>query len=93
MQPVDYDWSDVGNLATYLSLKEKYQPSQAPVMMINSKNNLVDAPEDMLVALLGIDDMCIVKKENILLITKQKNAEQVHLIVNQLKEHDQQMFL
>jgi len=91
--PVDLTWRDVGNVAVFLSIKNQYSKVYGQRICIKSKNNLIDAPDDMLVAILGVDDLCVVKKENILLITKQKYADQIRTIVNQLKEEEQKTYL
>lgn len=83
--PVDFSWCDVGNIEVFLSLKQQYNTLDANFISVDSHNNLVDVPS-RLVALVGVDDLCIVEVDDALLITKRKSAEEVRGIVKLLKQ-------
>jgi mannose-1-phosphate guanylyltransferase len=83
--PVDFSWCDVGNIEVFLSLKQQYNTLDANFISVDSHNNLVDVPS-RLVALVGVDDLCIVEVDDALLITKRKAAEEVRGIVKLLKQ-------
>ncbi len=83
--PVDFSWCDVGNIEVFLSLKQQYNTLDANFIGVDSHNNLVDVP-GKLVALVGVDDLCIVEVDDALLITKRKSAEDVRGIVKLLKQ-------
>lgn len=83
--PVDFSWCDVGNIEVFLSLKQQYNTLDANFISVDSHNNLVDVP-GRLVALVGVDDLCIVEVDDALLITKRKAAEEVRGIVKLLKQ-------
>lgn len=83
--PVDFNWCDVGNIEVFLSLKQQYNTLDANFISVDSRNNLVDVP-GRLVALVGVDDLCIVEVDDALLITKRKTAEEVRGIVKLLKQ-------
>ncbi len=83
--PVDFSWCDVGNIEVFLSLKQQYNTLDANFISVDSHNNLVDVP-GKLVALVGVDDLCIIEVDDALLITKRKSAEEVRGIVKLLKQ-------
>ncbi len=91
VHPVDFSWCDVGNLEIFCSLKERYTAVSKPIE-INAHNNLVDVP-GKLVALVGVDDLCIVETDDALLITKKEQAENVRAVVSYLKQNDLKNYL
>ncbi len=80
--PVDYAWTDVGNLAVFLSLKNIFPGNY---LSVDAHDNLVDSTKEI-VALIGVHDLCIVETNDALLITKKSEAEKVRSIVKQLKQ-------
>ncbi|MCX5922361.1 MAG: mannose-1-phosphate guanylyltransferase [Candidatus Dependentiae bacterium] len=86
--PVDFSWCDVGNIEIFLSIKNVCGGlNVSNVFETESHNNLVDVP-NKLVALIGVDDLCIVETDHVLLITKRDEAEKVRAIVKQLKQKE-----
>ncbi len=85
VMPVDFSWCDVGNIEVFLSLKQQYNTLDANFIGVDSRNNLVDVP-GKLVALVGVDDLCVVEVDDALLITKRDKAENVRGIVRLLKQ-------
>ncbi len=83
--PVDFSWCDVGNVAVFLALKNAQHQLKEKTIEVNSTNNLIDVP-DKLVALVGVDNLCIVQTADALLITKRDDAERVREVVSQLKQ-------
>ncbi|PKN03399.1 hypothetical protein CVU75_02425 [Candidatus Dependentiae bacterium HGW-Dependentiae-1] len=83
--PVTFSWCDVGNLEIFLTIKEKYGVHEQNCITVQSKNNLIDVP-GKLVALIGVDDLCVVETEHALLLAKRGDAEKVRAIVRQLKQ-------
>ncbi len=90
--PVDFSWCDVGNVDVFLSIKDEISLKKPEVVAVESHNNLVDVP-DKLVALVGVDDLCVVETSDALLITKRSDAEKVRAVVAQLKESNKTGFL
>ncbi len=86
--PVDFSWCDVGNVEIFLSIKEEAAGGPCNVVSVESNNNLVDVPHK-LVALVGVDDLCVVETADALLITKRQDVEKVRDIVQQLKKSPQ----
>jgi mannose-1-phosphate guanylyltransferase len=85
--PVDFSWCDVGNVKTFLSLKQQENKQDEKVVSYNANNNLVDVP-GKLVALVGVDDLCIIQSNDVLLIVHSSEAENVSAIVKQLKNQE-----
>ncbi len=83
--PVTFSWCDVGNLEIFLTIKEQQGVHEQHCITVQSKNNLIDVP-GKLVALIGIDDLCVVETEHALLITKRGETEKVRAVVKQLKQ-------
>ncbi len=88
--PGDFDWSDIGNLSTFLSL-QSLQDNQRKPLEINASNNLVTT--DLLTVLIGVDDLCIVKTNDVLLIAKRDEVEKVKLAVNELRKNNLKNYL
>jgi len=85
--PADISWCDVGNIGVLLSLQKEHNQPHAHTINIKSHNNLVHA--NTLVALIGVEDLCIVQTDDVLLITKKEEAERVKAVVGQLKQNKQ----
>jgi len=91
--PVEFAWCDVGNIATFVSLKNQHDQLKKNCISISSHNNLIETADDTLVVLVGVDDLCIVKTEDVLLILKKDHAEQVRSIVEYLRQQGQKIYL
>jgi mannose-1-phosphate guanylyltransferase/mannose-6-phosphate isomerase len=89
--PADLAWCDVGNLETFLSLKDQ-QYDQSHVVSIDSKNNLVEV-EDMLVALVGMENVCVIQNDNILLVVNRDQVEKVKMVLDVLKAEQHEEYL
>ncbi len=90
--PADFTWCDVGNIGIFLSLKQEHQGVGNNLIQVDSRNNLVDVP-GKLVALVGVDDLCVVQTENALLITKRDEAEKVKSVVTHLRKENMNEYL
>lgn len=86
--PANFMWKDVGNLDIFLSLQNKTQTLNDQVFTLNSHNNLIDTTKKKIIALIGVDDLCIIDTEDALLIAKRKDVEEVKGIVQQLRARD-----
>ncbi|MGE0009672.1 MAG: mannose-1-phosphate guanylyltransferase [Candidatus Babeliales bacterium] len=84
--PASFEWKDVGNLDIFLSLQNKTQEQNKNVYALNAHNNLVNATDPKkIIALIGVDDLCIVNTKDALLIAKRSDVEEVKAIVQQLR--------
>ena len=82
--PVDFVWYDVGNVEVFLTLQEQFSDARNTVIAIDAHNNLVDAG-GIPVALVGVDDLCVVRTDQALLITKRGDSEKVKLALQEFK--------
>ena len=86
----DFGWSDLG---TWRSLYENAGNIQAGeanavtgknVFMYDSKNCIVNMPDDKLAVLQGLDDYIVVDANNILLVCKKQDEQKIKQIVNDI---------
>jgi mannose-1-phosphate guanylyltransferase len=85
----DFGWSDLG---TYGSLYEHIRlDSNANavigrnVILYDTKNCFISMPKDKLVVLQGLDDYIVVESDNVLLICKKQDEQQIRQFVNDVK--------
>jgi mannose-1-phosphate guanylyltransferase len=85
----EFGWSDLG---TYGSLYEHVHHDDnknavvgKQVMMYDSYNCIVNMPKDKLVVLQGLDDYIVVESDNILLVCKKTDEQQIRQFVNDVK--------
>ena len=90
--PVDFSWCDVGNLEMFLSIKYPKTKEMPNVIQVNAHNSLVEVPKK-LVALVGVDDLCVVETDDALVISKRSEVERVREVVGQLKKNKQVEYL
>jgi len=91
--PIDYRWSDVG---AWDALPEVHPPDAdgnyavlgQDGLLINedSKGCITWTEDDSVVALIGVEDMIVVRTENALLVCPRDRAQDVKKIVEQLKQ-------
>lgn len=86
--PVAFPWCDVGNIRVFLSLQNAFALDKSPVISHKSKNNLVKT-EKGVIALLGVDNLCVVQRGDVILIANQDYTEEVKYIVEQCKKSPQ----
>ncbi|MBN2980279.1 mannose-1-phosphate guanylyltransferase [Cohnella algarum] len=86
--PMDVRWNDLGSFDSFF---DEYRPDEngnitfSDEVLIDSTGNLVYLEQDRNVALIGVDDLIIVEKDNFLLICKKSQSQKVKDIVQQLK--------
>lgn len=81
--PVQFGWSDVGNLETFLLLHSVKQ--EANVVTVEANHNLVLSNKKV-IGLIGVDDLCIIETDDALLIVKRSQVEKVKQLVHQLEQ-------
>lgn len=85
--PCDLDWSDVGSWAAVRTLR---RPDAAGLVVsgrvenVGSRNCIVFAPEDKVVALVGVEDLVVVDTPEGLLICHVSETERVREVVERL---------
>jgi mannose-1-phosphate guanylyltransferase len=91
-------WSDVGS---WDSLFEVLLPDMAGNIAINSQHLALDTHNTLvfgngnerLIVTIGIDDMVVVDKGDVILICKSDQSQQVRAVVEHLKKHHQERYL
>lgn len=79
--PADFIWADVGNLESFLSL---YKKEDIETVTIDAFNNLVEVPAHRLVALVGVNNLCIVEHGNSLIIIERSKVEKIKEVIKVL---------
>lgn len=87
--PASFSWSDLGTWASAYDTFEKDYLGNAVggqhVFVLDAINNMVHADNKKLVVLQGIEDFIIVDTEDVLLICKKENEQQIKEYVAEIK--------
>ena len=87
--PSSFGWSDLGTWGSLYEHKDHYEQGNAlqgkNVLFYNSSGNIVNASSDKLVVLQGIEDCIVVEKDNVILICKKEQEQEIKQIVNNVK--------
>ena len=82
-------WSDLGTWGSlYTHIKKDMHGNAVvgrQVMLYDSKNCVVHVPGEKLVVIEGLDDYIVVESDNILLICKKQDEQQISAFVNDVK--------
>lgn len=92
----NFDWNDLGSWdSVYLAdmKDENGNAGSGEAIFMNSTNSYVYAEEDNVVAVVGMDDVIVVKDGNTTLVCKRENAEDVKKIVEKLKSENKSQYL
>lgn len=95
MVPGDFGWNDVGSWA---ALPEVWgsdadgNTCQGQVVTIDSRGNIVYHP-DGLTALIGVENLIVVKVQDVVLVCAKEQAQKVREIVNTLKAQGMKAYL
>ncbi|MGB0368787.1 MAG: mannose-1-phosphate guanylyltransferase, partial [Flavobacteriales bacterium] len=85
----DIGWSDLGTWGSLYSYSDKDEQGHViqgkNVLTYDSKNCVVNVPKNKLVVLQGMEDMIVVENDDILLVCKQEDEQQIKRIVNDVK--------
>jgi len=85
----DFGWSDLGTWGSLYDIREKDEDSNAivgkNVMTYNSKNCIVNVPDNKLVVIEGLDDYIIAEKNHALLICRKEDEQMIRSIVNDIR--------
>jgi len=85
----DFGWSDLGTWGSLFDIRAKDDNNNTivgnHVMTFGSKNCIVNMPKDKLVVLQGLDDYIVVEDDNILLVCRKTDEQELREIVNTVK--------
>ncbi|NNV55481.1 mannose-1-phosphate guanylyltransferase [Limnovirga soli] len=95
--PSSFGWSDLGTWnSAYETLEKDYLGNAVAgnnVMIIDATKCMVSAPHNKLLVLQGLDDFIIVDTEDVLLICKKENEQQVKEYVAEVKRNKGDRYL
>lgn len=80
--PVDCDWNDVGS---FTALEEINRSILGETIQIESKNNIVNS-DSGLVALLGVENLVVVRSGDVVLVTTKDRAQDIKKLVDVVRE-------
>lgn len=85
----DFGWSDLGTWGSLYTHLEKDEANNAStgknIYLYNSKNCIVNIPNDRLAVIHGLDDFIVVESDNILLICRKEEEQKIKEFVNDVR--------
>lgn len=95
--PSNFGWSDLGTWASaYENLDKDYLGNAVQgknVMVVDATKCMIKAPQDKLVLVQGLDDFIIIDTNDVLLICKKENEQQIKEYVAEVKRNKGEKFL
>ena len=95
--PASFSWSDLGTWnSAWDNTKKDYfhnAVSGNNVVLINSKNCIVNAPNNKLVMLQGLEDYIVVDTKDVLIICKRDKEQEIKEYVAEVKRNKGDKFL
>nr|WP_319265869.1 mannose-1-phosphate guanylyltransferase [uncultured Draconibacterium sp.] len=91
----NFDWNDLGSWESVYQTDKKDENGNAGMgeaIFLDSKNSYVST-DDGLVAVVGLDDVIVVRDGNTTLVCKRDNAEDIKKIVEELKAKNKLEYL
>jgi mannose-1-phosphate guanylyltransferase len=84
----DFGWSDLGTWGSLYEHSDQDSNGNAvkgkKAMLFNSNNCIVHVPNDKLVAIQGLDGYIIAEANNVLMICKKEDEQEIRTIVNEV---------
>jgi len=85
----DFGWSDLGTWGSLFENRPKDRHSNAVVgknvMLYDSKNCIINMPNDKVVVLEGLTDYIVVDSDNVLLVCRKSDEQQIRQFVNDIR--------
>jgi len=85
----DFGWSDLGTWGSLYDMMgkddEKNSITGSNVFCYNSRNCLINLPDNKLAVIQGLDDYIVVESDNILLICKKQDEQKIKNFVNDVR--------
>ena len=93
----DFGWSDLGTWGSLYSIRQKDEDQNTVVgkniMTYDTKNCVINVKGDKLVVLQGLDDYIVVDEDNVLLICKKQDEQNIRQFVNDVKAEKGDQFI
>ncbi len=81
----DFGWSDLGTWGSLYELSKKDSNNNATLkcesMLYESKNNIIALPKEKLAVIEGLENYIVAESDNVLLICKKENEQQIRKYV------------
>jgi mannose-1-phosphate guanylyltransferase len=93
--PVDFGWRDIGDWAALYDMMEHDKDGNAfdgKHVSLDTRNSLLLSPKK-LVATIGVEDLIVVDTEDVLLVMPRHRAQEVKMLLDQLKQSGQDEYL
>jgi mannose-1-phosphate guanylyltransferase len=93
--PAAFGWSDLGSWQSAWELAPRDgagNAADAGMVLIDARGNLVrdlSSRTDRIIALVGVEDLCVIETDDALLIIPRDRAQDVRLVVQELERRDQ----
>jgi mannose-1-phosphate guanylyltransferase len=95
--PSNFGWSDLGTWASaYENLEKDYLGNAVQgknVMIIDATKCMVKVPNEKLVLLQGLDEFIVIDTQDVLLVCKKENEQQIKEYVAEVKRNKGEKFL
>ena len=95
--PASFAWSDLGAWSSAWKSMNKDKNENAVtgknVMVIDSSNCMVHAPDDKLIVLQGLNDYIIIDTSDVLLICEKKNEQHIKEYIQQVRNKKGEQYL
>jgi mannose-1-phosphate guanylyltransferase len=95
--PASFSWSDLGTWNSAWDNKEKDHFNNAAtganIVVIDTKNCLVNAPNNKLVMIQGLEDYIVVDTKDVLLICKREKEQEIKEYVAEVKKNKGDRYL
>jgi mannose-1-phosphate guanylyltransferase len=86
---VDFGWSDLGTWGSLYENRPQDHKGNSVVgkniLLYDTKNCIVNMPEDKVVVLQGLDDYIVVESEGVLLVCRKSEEQQIRQFVNDVR--------
>jgi mannose-1-phosphate guanylyltransferase len=93
----EFGWSDLGTWGSLYETRKKDSNGNTVVgknvMIYDTTNCIVNVPKDKLLVLQGLDDYIVVEDDNILLICKKTEEQQIRQFVNDVMSEKGEKFV
>ncbi len=95
--PSDFGWSDLGTWGSLYENTRKDEKQNAVigrnVMLFNTQNCIINMPKEKLVAIQGLDGYIVAESNDILLICRKDDEQEIRQIVNNVKVEKGEQFV
>jgi mannose-1-phosphate guanylyltransferase len=86
--PGDFGWSDLGSWHTVWELGNKDERGNVAsddAVLVDAKNNLIHGSSGRAVALVGVEDLCVIETDDAVLVVRRDRSQDVREVVEELK--------